>query len=381
MYGYMSDGRQLPPRGGVSLPDELQDLQIGIVIHDPGTGAMLDANRRLEGLYGYTAAELRELTVEEISANTYSHTQAAAQRRISAAAEGTPQAFEWRIKRVDGELRWVSVHLTRITIDGRPYVLGEIADITEYKHNDRRMHLFYRLLRHNLRNDLNVITGFAGQVESLTDSETVEAAAGKIGTAARDLCRVSESVKQIESTITRQQASWQRRPAAAVVSAIVEAFEPAAAADHIEIEERTEMWIAVGEAFKHALTHAIENAIVHADCPEPSVRIVVGESPNTGRAEIRVEDEGPSIPRMEIEALDEYTETTATSHGSGVGLFVMKWCIESLGGELKIERRGDRGNTVYFYLPPKAPPDSNPETVEGRHRQPSESERRRQLSD
>jgi len=60
---------------------------------------------------------------------------------------------------------------------------------------------------------------------------------------------------------------------------------------------------------------------------------------------------------MEVEALDEHTETTATSHGSGVGLFVMKWCIESLGGELKIERReDDRGNVVSFYLPPKEPP-------------------------
>ncbi len=95
----MSDGRQLPPRGGVSLPDELQDLQIGIVVHDPETGAMLDANRRLEALYGYTAAELRELTVEAISANTYSYTQRAAQRRITAAAEGTPQELERLMRR------------------------------------------------------------------------------------------------------------------------------------------------------------------------------------------------------------------------------------------------------------------------------------------
>jgi PAS domain S-box-containing protein len=355
----MSDVRQRPARDGVSLPDELQDLQIGIVVHDPKTGAMLDANRRLEGLYGYTAAELRELTVEEISANTYSYTQEAAQRRISAAAEGTPQAFEWRIKRADGELRWVSVHLTRITIDGRNLVLGEVTDITEYKHNDRRVRLFYRLLRHNLRNDLNVIMGFASHIESTAKTEAAETAARKIDTAASDLCRVAESVKQIESTITRQRASWQRRPAAGVVGEIVDGVEPADVADHIEIQERTEMWIAVDEAFDHALTHAIENAIVHADCPEPTVDVVIDESPNTGRVEIRIEDEGPPIPRMEIEALDEYTETTATSHGSGVGLFVMKWCIESLGGELKIERRGSRGNTVYFYLPPKAPPNSS----------------------
>lgn len=377
----MSDERQLPRQGGVSLPDELQELQVGIVVHDPETGAMLDANRRLEGLYGYTAAELRELTVEAISANTYSYTQRAAQRRISAAAEGTPQEFEWRVKRADGELRWVSVHLTRITIDGRDLVLGEITDITEYKHNDRRVHLFYRLLRHNLRNDLNVIMGFASHIETVAETEAVETAAEKIDSAASDLCRVAESVKQIESTITRQRTSWQCRPAATVVSDIVEAFEPADVADHIEIDERTEMWIAVDEAFDHALTHAIENAIVHADCPEPSVRIVINESPNTGRVEIRIEDEGPPIPRMEIEALDEYTETTATSHGSGVGLFVMKWCIESLGGELTIERCGSRGNTVYFYLPPKAPSDDNPKPVEKRHQRAFEADSRQQPSD
>ncbi|WP_253737729.1 PAS domain-containing sensor histidine kinase [Halohasta salina] len=356
----MSKSRQLPTAGSVSLPAAFRALQVGIVVHDPDSGAMVAANREFERLSGYSAAELRTLTVERISANTYSHTQAAAERRITAAAEGTPQSFEWRLKRADGELRWVSVDLSPITIDGRSLVVGEVTDITEYKHNDRRVRLFYRLLRHNLRNELNVIMGFAAQIDSVADVETAATAAGKIDTAANDLCRVAESVKQIESTITRQRAARRRRPASTVVSEVVDVFESAGAADYITVAERTEMWIAVDEAFDHALTHAVENAIVHADCPDPSVRIVVDESPNTGRAEIRIEDEGPPIPRMEIEALDEHSETTPTSHGSGVGLFVMKWCIESLGGELKIERReNDRGNVVSFYLPPKAPPAAN----------------------
>ncbi|MFW5977905.1 MAG: sensor histidine kinase [Halohasta sp.] len=252
----------------------------------------------------------------------------------------------------------MSVDLTRITIEGRPLVLAEVADITAYKHADRRVSLFYRLLRHNLRNELNVIIGFAAHIDAVADTEAAATAAGKIDTAATDLCRVADSVKQIESAITRERTSWHRQSAADAVGNVVDAFEPTEAPEHITVEERTPMWIAVDEAFDHALAHAIENAIVHADCPEPEVRVVVDESPNTGRVEIRVEDEGPPIPRMEIEALDEDTETTPTSHGSGVGLFVMKWCIESLGGELKIERRGGRGNTVYFYLPPKAPSDT-----------------------
>jgi PAS domain S-box-containing protein len=339
---------------GVTLPDEFTTLRVGTMVHDPETGAILDANPRLEELYGYPVETLREMTIEQLSANTYSYTQAEANCRIAAAAEGTPQSFEWRIKRADGELIWVRIDLTRMEIDGRPYVLGEVTDITEYKHNDRRVSLFYRLLRHNLRNDINVITGFADHVETVAETEAAATAARKITTAARNLSRVSESVKQIEHTITRDQSAWTSRPAVDVVTETVAAFEPGEAAQHIDIDERAELWIAVGDAFDHALTHAIENAIVHAQQPEPSVRIVIDESPNTGRAEIRIEDECPAIPTMEIAALDEHTETTTTSHGSGVGLFVMKWCIESLGGELKIERRQGRGNTVYFYLPPKA---------------------------
>lgn len=353
----MSNTAQRSVRDGVSLPEELQALHVGIVLHDPETGAMLDANRRLERLYGYTAVELRTLTIETLSANTYSYTQAAAERRIRAAADGDPQRFEWRIKRADGELIWVSIHLTRVEIDGGSYVLAEVTDITEYKHNDRRVSLFYRLLRHNLHNDINVVSGFARHIESVADSDAAVQAARKIGVAASNLSRISESVKQIEHTITHSHPTWRHRSAREVIVGIVDGLEYPSAT--VSVIESTEMWIAVGDAFDDALTHAIENAIVHSDSTTPRVRVVVDESPNTGRVEIRIEDEGPPIPAMEIEALDEHTETTPTSHGSGVGLFVMKWCIESLGGELKIDRGRGPGNTVYFYLPPKKPAETD----------------------
>ncbi|TKX83031.1 ATP-binding protein, partial [Halorubrum sp. SS5] len=47
-----------------------------------------------------------------------------------------------------------------------------------------------------------------------------------------------------------------------------------------------------------------------------------------------------------------------TSHGSGIGLFVMKWCVESLGGEVLFESRNSGGNAVCLLLPPKQHQDS-----------------------
>jgi PAS domain S-box-containing protein len=160
----MSSGRPLPGQNDSPLPCVFDTLNVGILLYDPAVGVVQDVNNRLEEMFGYRAAEIREMTFEEFSANTSSYTQQAAERRIAAAVRGSDQNFDWRIKRADGELIWVTIHLSRLTIGETTYVVGEVNNITEYKHNDRQVRLFHRLLRHNLRNDINVISGFAKNI-------------------------------------------------------------------------------------------------------------------------------------------------------------------------------------------------------------------------
>jgi PAS domain S-box-containing protein len=351
----MSTGRSHRPASDESLPPEYDTLTSGIVLHDPATGAIIDANDHVEQLYGYTVARLREMTPEEFSANTYSKADNEFERRIDAAAAGEPQNFDWRIKRADGRLIWVAIQLSATTINGTEYVLGEISDITNYKHNDRRVSLFHRLLRHNLRNEITVIAGFASHIADIAASTPVARFAAKIDTAATSLTRVTESMRQVEATIGGEGAARTRRSAAVSVRDVAADLRSEHPAASISITEVTELWIDVDEAFDYALTHALENAIVHVESDEPSVSVAIDESPNTGRVEIRIDDEGPPIPAMELDALDDHSTTTATRHGSGCGLFVMKWCLESLGGELRIEPATGRGNSVYFYLPPQSP--------------------------
>jgi len=125
------------------IPDVFDDLAIGITLHNPETGEILGVNERLEELYGYTVAELREMEVGDYSADGDVFTQAAAERRIRAAADGDPQTFEWHVKRSDGELVWVSVRLAATTLDGDDYVIAEIRDITDRK--ERREELAKRI--------------------------------------------------------------------------------------------------------------------------------------------------------------------------------------------------------------------------------------------
>jgi len=115
------------------------DLEVGITIHDPETGAILGINSQLKSLYGYTEAELRTMTVGDYSATDEGYTTERARESIRAAADGEPQSFEWLIERVDGERIWTDVRLAQSTLDGEAYVLAEIRDITERKRRQQAL--------------------------------------------------------------------------------------------------------------------------------------------------------------------------------------------------------------------------------------------------
>jgi len=353
------------------LPPEYDALRVGIALFDADDATIESTNDRLESIVGYSASELRGMPVGRYTANTYRFSESDFSGRLLDAAAGGSSEFTWRIKRSDGELVWVRVSLSRWGDDGRPAdgdeesadgdererrVLAEIRDITDYYAASRRETLFWRVLRHNLRNEANKILGYTGEILRTTDDDRVLDAAEDARSTAMGLGTVASSVKEIQQAAVQSEAHRSHRLATDVVREVVDALEPSYPDAEFVLDERRPMWVHVDAAFEHALRHAIENAVRHADAPEPAVEITVRPSPNTGRVEVRVADENPSIPRSEIDALDAFAELTSTRHGTGVGLFVMKWCIESLGGELEFERREPRGNVVRLYLPARDRP-------------------------
>lgn len=347
----------MPSQTGIELPPEYDTLHVGVALYDPKTGAVLDANERLETVLGYTTEELRDLSVGDYTANTHPHSESDFRDRLRASASGGPKRLTWRVKRADGELIWVQFHLSGQTVEGRTVVRAEVRDITDHYETYHRAELFWRVLRHNLRNEATIISGNANEIAARAETDPVRRAVGTIQTRIENLGHIAESVKEIEQAVKRTDAQRVRRHATSAVRDVVREVQTEYPTATLTVDEREEMWVHVDSAFTHALTHAVENAIVHSTDTEPVVGVSVAPSPNTGRVEIRIRDANPPIPDHEIDALFAPAETTSVSHGSGVGLFVMKWCVESLGGEIKFERGDHRGNSVYFYLPPKDPPE------------------------
>ncbi|MCU4926523.1 PAS domain-containing sensor histidine kinase [Halobacteria archaeon AArc-dxtr1] len=340
----------------VRLPAAFDDLDTGITLHHGETAAILDGNDALSRLYGYSIEELRGMEIEDYTAPTTTYTQARAVSQIRDAAEGESQVFEWQIQRATGELRWVRVHLNPTTIDDTRCVLAEIHDITTYRSQERRLRLLNRVIRHNLRNEMTLLGGYADQIKSAVEDDRLEDIAETVVDIAYEIGSLSDSVGQLEAIASPDATDRSPTDLTAAVRSAAEEVATAHPDADVAISASEPVWVVADDGIEYAITHAVENAIVHNDRDAPSVSVTVTDEPASGRAIVRVVDDGPPIPAVETEVLNQDVTATEVYHGSGIGLWIMQWCVTSHGGDLTFEENDPRGNVVRFSLPRTEPP-------------------------
>ena len=120
-----------------------------IFVQDLADGCILDVNQTMCEMYGYTAAEARQLIVEDLSAGTPPYIQQEAQSWMQKAAGDEPQIFEWRAKDRSGRLFWAEVNMRRAAIDGQDRLLVVVRDIDERKRTEaalRREQAYYQAI-------------------------------------------------------------------------------------------------------------------------------------------------------------------------------------------------------------------------------------------
>ena len=78
------------------------------------------------------------------------------------------------------------------------------------------------------------------------------------------------------------------------------------------------------------------------------VRVERGERP--GWIAVHVVDRGPGIPVHELSALHA-DEETPLQHGSGLGLWLVRFVVRRLGGHISARHRDDEGSVVSMHLP------------------------------
>ena len=110
-----------------------------LFVHDAYTGAIVDANKTVEKMYGYTREEIFFMNVHDFSAGLPPYSLNEAVNQIRKAVEVGPQTYEWLGRKKCGELFWTEVTLTASQIGGEGRVLAVIRDIGDRKEIEKRL--------------------------------------------------------------------------------------------------------------------------------------------------------------------------------------------------------------------------------------------------
>ncbi|MCG7848742.1 MAG: PAS domain-containing protein, partial [ANME-2 cluster archaeon] len=100
-----------------------------VFIHDIETGAILDVNRTMCEMYGYSREEVDQLDIQAVSSGEVPYTQQAALEWNKKAAMGDAQVFEWMAKHKSGHIFWVEVSMKKAVIGLQERLLVVVRDI------------------------------------------------------------------------------------------------------------------------------------------------------------------------------------------------------------------------------------------------------------
>lgn len=204
----------------------------------------------------------------------------------------------------------------------------------------------HRILRHNLRNSCQIITGNAELLAEGTVNDEDE--------------RLQRIQKQSERLIALSQKSVILRDFLdtdtdqLIEQELVETIEreiekarenyPEAT---ITIDCPSRVHVSAHQYIGQAVQELIENAIVHNDSPSPEVSIAV--QPDNEEVTVSVSDNGSGIPSVERFVLEQKTETM-TKHSQGLGLWLVYLTIHYSNGTLTVTNPEGKGATVQFTI-------------------------------
>jgi signal transduction histidine kinase len=243
-------------------------------------------------------------------------------------------------------------------------------DITKEKRQEKYLRVLQRIFRHNLRNDLNIIRGRAECIiegGDTTDIDPVEQA--------KDIRRISDGLINLaeESSIIRDLIDRESESREVALLPMIESAIQKHQQTHSDVDisvdirdsdtdpnTHTEYKIWGSPYIRYMINSLISNAIIHN---EGDIQVCIGvehidnhhtDSCDDELVRVTVSDNGPGIPQIEKEVVVGDSNINPLEHGSGLGLWIVRWIADKHGAEISFSRNKP-GTTVEVLL--QTPPE------------------------
>lgn len=309
-----------------------------MLVVDPETGNIVDANYRATEFYGYSREQLKCLNIKNI--NTLPSDQI--HQLLNQAQDGPTNYLIFRHRLASGEIRDVEIHSHPIIFGDRKYLLLIIVDITErlkiehqLKRGMEEKQAILRELQHRVKNTFALINSIISLEINRTGKKEIRAPLESLKARILSISRVYDMLTPGE----RYQEIELDRFLSDVSQSIFKGY--AAAGIELELELQP-VNIEVKKAIPLGLiaTEIITNALKYAFGNRKKGEIRVKLEKLDDRLALEISDNGAGL-----------AEDFFASPSSGLGQEIIKALAEQLEAELEIKSRPGQGTSFRLTMP------------------------------
>ena len=341
-------------------------------------GRYLSVNQAFAEMIGYASPrELLEQTTD-IASQYYADPEDRREFIRRMERNGSVEHFEFRFRRADGSIRWLSTSSQVVrNSDGTVlYYEGIDIDITEQKHLEQQLRQKFKMeaigvmaggVAHNFNNSLAVILGNL-EMAQIKRSDP-DAVSGYLETAKTAVFRSRDLVQQI---LTYSRQGYHERQALQIVPVVEETrqllWSILPSSVQLKFEDRTGGRSATIRAdasrIQEVLLNLCNNAVqAMADNGELmiAVDVVTLEQSRIPQqypcvpgtfVELSVADTGCGMDQPLIEKIfDPFFTTKDVDQGTGMGLATVQGIVEQHQGLIKVDSRPGEGSRFAVYFP------------------------------
>lgn len=243
----------------------------------------------------------------------------------------------------DGEKVYGRGSAAPLLVDGDVEgVVAIFVDTTKQQQYENAAEVLNRLLRHDLRNELNVMYGHIQRAQSASSKEE---AAGSLREAQKlilEIVRKSERARDLRDLLERSYAATNRPVRLDIVlnNAMVEVMREYPDAT-FRFEMFPEVVVSADDLLSTAVEAVLENAVTHNDADDPVVEVDV--EVREDHVVLAIADNGPGVPESQRDLIFGREEYDQLHHGTGISLFFADSVFDSYGGDVWVEDNDPRG--------------------------------------
>jgi PAS domain S-box-containing protein len=270
--------------------------------------------------------------------------------------DGVVEEEVFELETFTGDSFWGAITGVVFHTEEQTYIDGVVQDITERIEYEQQLEeqrdnleVLNEMVRHDIRNDLQLILAYADMLTEDLDDEHQEYVEIVLENA-KSAAELTKTARDLAETMLKQESNVKPVALRGVLESQIEELRTTHGGAVVTVDGTVpSVQVSADEMLDSVFRNILTNAVTHNDKDVPKIEVSVREA--DGDVVVTVADNGPGVPDDRKDEIFGKGTKSLESEGTGIGLYLVNTLVERYGGDVWVTDNTPEGAMFHLRLP------------------------------